>query len=202
VEKQDVYLVYEYCEGGTLEDRITMEEHQFMAYFGQIIEALCRAEAKNIMHRDIKPANILFKDGKIKVADWGFSRLLEFGETTCSFIGSPAYMAPEVLKGEEYSLKADVWSLGIVAYECLFGVCPWSSKSIAALSNEISHKALHLPQERGLSKTTQKILSSMLNADPLGRPTFKEIRNMLNVKVMSSPKLSRSEAVLSCKQSR
>lgn len=44
-------------------------------------------------------------------------------------------MAPEVLKGEEYSLKADVWSLGIVAYECLFGVCPWSSKSINSLSN-------------------------------------------------------------------
>jgi serine/threonine protein kinase len=200
VEKLDVYLVYEYCEGGTLEDRITIEEHHFMAYLGQIIEVLCIAETKNIIHRDIKPANILFKDGKIKVADWGFSRLLEFGETTCSFIGSPAYMAPEVLKGEEYSLKADVWSLGVVAYECLFGVCPWSSKSIGALTNEISRKPLHFPQEMAISKTTQKILSTMLNVDPLGRPTFKEIRNMLNVKAMSAPKWSRSEAVISCKQ--
>jgi serine/threonine protein kinase len=46
----------------------------------------------------LKPANILFKKGKIKIADWGFSRLLAHGETTSSFIGSPAYMAPEVLK--------------------------------------------------------------------------------------------------------
>lgn len=61
---------------------------------------MCQAQQHNIIHRDIKPANILFQNGKIKVADWGFSRLLESGETTCSFIGSPAYMAPEVLQGQ------------------------------------------------------------------------------------------------------
>lgn len=59
-----------------------------------MVDALALAEKVGIIHRDIKPANILFKDGKIKIADWGFSRLLGQGETTCSFIGSPAYMAP------------------------------------------------------------------------------------------------------------
>jgi serine/threonine protein kinase len=61
---------------------------------GQIFDAMRAAEQKSIIHRDIKPANILFKDGKVKIADWGFSRFLENGETTCSFLGSPAYMAP------------------------------------------------------------------------------------------------------------
>ena len=65
-----------------------------MGYLGQIVEALLVAEQKGIIHRDIKPANILFRNGKIKIADWGFSRFLTPGETTCSFIGSPAYMAP------------------------------------------------------------------------------------------------------------
>ena len=55
---------------------------------------MCEAEMRGIIHRDIKPANILFKNEKVKIADWGFSRLLKEGQTTCSFIGSPAYMAP------------------------------------------------------------------------------------------------------------
>ena len=62
--------------------------------FEQVLEGMCEAERRGVIHRDLKPANILFKKGKVKVADWGFSRLLEDGETTCSFIGSPAYMAP------------------------------------------------------------------------------------------------------------
>lgn len=65
-----------------------------------MVEALEEAESRSIIHRDIKPANILFQGQRLKVADWGFSRLLKNGETTCSFIGSPAYMAPEILKGE------------------------------------------------------------------------------------------------------
>lgn len=101
----------------------------------QMIDAMSHAEQIGIIHRDIKPANILFKEGKIKIADWGFSRLLGDGETTCSFIGSPAYMAPEVLKGEEYTIKADVWSLGVVLYETLTGRCPWRSSSVNSLYN-------------------------------------------------------------------
>lgn len=101
----------------------------------QMIDAMSHAEQIGIIHRDIKPANILFKEGKIKIADWGFSRLLGDGETTSSFIGSPAYMAPEVLKGDEYTIKADVWSLGAVLYETLTGRCPWRSSSVNSLYN-------------------------------------------------------------------
>ena len=101
-----MFLIYEYCEGGTLEDRITLKEKELLPMFCDMIDALAHAEKNGVIHRDIKPANILFKNNRIKLADWGFSRLLEDGETTNSFIGSPAYMAPEVLKGEEYTIKA------------------------------------------------------------------------------------------------
>lgn len=101
----------------------------------QIIDAMLEAENKFIIHRDLKPANILFKDGKVKIADWGFSRLLENGQTTCSFLGSPAYMAPQALKGEDYTQKADIWSLGVVLYESLTGVFPWKSSNIGSLAN-------------------------------------------------------------------
>ena len=162
----------------------------------QIIDALCQAEQQGIIHRDIKPANILFKNGGIKVADWGFSRLLESGETTCSFIGSPAYMAPEVLKGQEYSLKADVWSLGVVVYETLVGFCPWSSKSINSLCSEINKKPLGYPRGTEVSKKMQKIISKMLHINPESRPTFKEIKRMMSISPAASPKAGKEEAIL------
>lgn len=91
------------------------------------------------MHRDIKPENIFFSNGKVKLGDFGFCKGLEAGEYMAkTMLGSPIYMAPEVLKGERYTIKADIWSLGVVLYEMLFGVCPYRSNSIAMLIGTIN----------------------------------------------------------------
>lgn len=75
-----------------------------------------------IMHRDFKLANILIHDGEIKIADFGFSKLLGNNEDfTETMLGSPLNMAPEVLGGKKYDAKADIWSLGTCFYETLFG---------------------------------------------------------------------------------
>ena len=124
-----------------------------------MLDAMCLAEKRGIIHRDIKPANILFKNGRVKIADWGFSRLLEEGETTCSFIGSPAYMAPEILKGEKYTIKADIWSLGVVLFETLTGVCPWRSSSVNTLFSEISKKSLKFPKNFNISYKMKTVIS-------------------------------------------
>lgn len=60
-------------------------------------------------------------------------------------LGSPIYMAPEVLKGESYTTKADIWSLGVILFEMLYGYCPYESKSIASLINTIDTQAVQLP---------------------------------------------------------
>lgn len=71
----------------------------------------------NIMHRDLKPDNIFFHDGNVKLGDFGFCKnLLREGDMTSTMLGSPIYMAPEVLRGEIYTSKADIWSLGVVLY--------------------------------------------------------------------------------------
>ena len=98
-EETQVNLVYELCEGGTLQDCLPLETNHLIPIFQQIVSACTYADKKKILHRDIKPANILIKKGIAKVADWGFSRQLKPHQTTSSFIGSPAYMAPEVLDG-------------------------------------------------------------------------------------------------------
>lgn len=78
------------------------------------------------MHRDLKPDNILIHSGILKLADFGFCKPLENQEdTTGTMLGSPIYMAPEILRGETYTIKADIWSLGVVLFRMLYGYCPF-----------------------------------------------------------------------------
>lgn len=63
-------------------------------------------------------------------------------------VGSPIYMAPEILKGHNYNIKADIWSMGVVFFEMLFGYCPYEDKTIARLIQQIETKQLKLPKNR------------------------------------------------------
>ena len=82
--------------------------------------------------RDVKPSNILVKDGNLKLADFGFAKNTKNLSYMDSIVGTPAYMAPQVINREEfeqYSYKCDIWSFGVVCYEILVGKLPWSIKS-------------------------------------------------------------------------
>jgi serine/threonine-protein kinase ULK/ATG1 len=94
-----VYLVYEYCEGGTLEDLIRkrkrLPEKEALALFRQLITAMRSLHEHFILHRDIKPNNIFFKSNHLKLADFGFCKRLRGGDDfTQTSLGSPLYMAP------------------------------------------------------------------------------------------------------------
>ena len=88
-----------------------------MEYFVQILNAFKTLVDNNIMHRDFKLANILKHDGTIKIADFGFAKILGNEQLTTTILGSPLNMAPEVLAGREYGNKADIWSIGTCFYE-------------------------------------------------------------------------------------
>lgn len=125
------YFVYEYCNGGTLERLMqtykngnegAIPESQVLIYFKQMLKAFKTLTKLNIMHRDLKPGNILLHNGVIKIADFGFCKSLNSPtDLVQTMLGSPIYMAPEVLKGESYTMKADIWSLGVVLCEMLTG---------------------------------------------------------------------------------
>ena len=86
-----------------------------------------------MINRDLKPANILCRGNVFKLGDFGFCKSLEKANMTKTMLGSPIYMAPEILRGEIYSTKADIWSLGVVLYEMLYGFCPFESTTIPKL---------------------------------------------------------------------
>jgi serine/threonine protein kinase len=122
------------------------------------------------MHRDIKPSNILLNNGVIKLADFGFCKPMKDSKDLAqTMLGSPIYMAPEILKGEIYTMKADIWSLGVVLYEMLYGFCPFEERSIARLINLIDEGTVNFPSTVKVSKNTEDLIKRMLVKDQFKR---------------------------------
>ena len=132
--KRSLYIIMEFCKEGDLKKllktrkRIPDEEaYQIMK---QIVRGYQELAKNNTTHRDLKPANILISQGCFKICDFGFPKVIKDPNTalkTC--VGSPIYMAPQILEKKDYSAKCDIWSLGVIYYEVLHGNVPWVAKN-------------------------------------------------------------------------
>jgi serine/threonine-protein kinase ULK/ATG1 len=128
------------------------------------------------MHRDLKPENLLLHNGALKLADFGFCKPLESeDEISRTMLGSPIYMAPELLKGEPYTIKADIWSLGVVLFRMLFGYCPFESSSIAKLILVVEQEELVFPGKPVVAPEVQALLRRMLTKNAKNRADWSEI---------------------------
>ena len=146
-----------------------LTESEALVIFRQLLEAFKELNKNNIMHRDLKPDNIFFSDGKVKLGDFGFCKMLQVNMAQ-TMLGSPIYMAPEVLKEEIYTLKADIWSLGVVLFEMLFGYCPFQSSSISQLINVIKDTDLRIPKQiNPISNECETFIHKMLVKDQFKR---------------------------------
>jgi serine/threonine-protein kinase ULK/ATG1 len=103
----------------------------------QILMGFLELIENSVIHRDVKPENIMMHNGKLKIADFGFAKnVISSKHMQKSMVGTPLYMAPQVLKREKYTSKCDIWALGVIFYEViilftqmLFGCLPWTGKS-------------------------------------------------------------------------
>eukprot|EP00928_Gymnodinium_smaydae_P028809 TRINITY_DN21873_c0_g1_i1.p1 TRINITY_DN21873_c0_g1~~TRINITY_DN21873_c0_g1_i1.p1 ORF type:complete len:954 (-),score=181.30 TRINITY_DN21873_c0_g1_i1:178-3039(-) len=142
-----LHIVMEYADGGDLAGKIrqkreeeeTMRESRIMLIVAQLLLALQHIHARKILHRDLKPMNIfLTKRDEVKLGDFGVAKLLEGSAAGAQTqIGTPLYLAPEVLKQETYGTKSDLWSLGVVTYELAALVVPFTAVSLPAVAMRI-----------------------------------------------------------------
>lgn len=141
------FLAMEYVDGRNL-SQVLATSGRFtpaaaVAAIGQVLDALGCAHGLGIVHRDVKPANVLLlTDGRVKVTDFGISRLESSVLTQIgSVIGTPSYMSPEQCRGEEVDARSDIFSTGIVLYELLSGERPFTGGSLTEVTYRLINEA-------------------------------------------------------------
>ena len=180
----NVYMVTELCTGGDLERYLAVhkrvEESLARRWLWNLLEALAALHANGVIHRDIKPANILLshEDENVavaKLADFGFARFTEEQMLVRTVLGTPMFMAPEVLADKAYTYKVDVWGLGVLAYEMLVGTEAFQARTVAELK-AAQARGILFPPNCALSDDTKSFLKSVLVYDANQRLDFTSLK--------------------------
>ncbi|XP_052242977.1 serine/threonine-protein kinase ULK3-like isoform X2 [Dreissena polymorpha] len=177
-----IYLIMEFCAGGDLSlflrKKRTLPEYTVRKFLRHIVSAMKFLHDNNVAHMDLKPQNILCTSSQepvLKIADFGFAKHLYSGDQLHALRGSPLYMAPEIICRGKYDARVDLWSIGVILYECLFGRAPYASKSFRELEDKIwDTTPIELPYGVDMSDHCRDLLLGLLVRDPEKRLPFRE----------------------------
>eukprot|EP00698_Gefionella_okellyi_P021629 TRINITY_DN7049_c0_g1_i1.p2 TRINITY_DN7049_c0_g1~~TRINITY_DN7049_c0_g1_i1.p2 ORF type:complete len:530 (-),score=109.41 TRINITY_DN7049_c0_g1_i1:2265-3854(-) len=186
-----LYFVLEYANGGDvgslLESMGCLAEDQVRVYLAEVVLALEYLHERNIVHRDLKPDNLLInKNGHILLADFGLSDLEERKDATTlasattnsrasisvargpvRVVGTPDYVAPEIVEGQTATFASDWWSLGVLAFELLTGCPPFNAATVEEVFDNILRG--DIPWGDELSAEAHEFITALLNRDPAQR---------------------------------
>ncbi|CAD8210504.1 unnamed protein product [Paramecium pentaurelia] len=149
--QNNYYIVQEYCKDGDL--GTYLKKQQYLTEVGairiltDILNGFIELLQQGIIHRDLKPANILVHQNTFKLGDFGFAKCISNFQRDImeSVVGTPLYMAPQILMRESYTSKCDIWSIGCIFYECIFRRTPWIANSVPQLLNMILKCPVQFP---------------------------------------------------------
>ncbi|TYI77082.1 hypothetical protein E1A91_D06G121400v1 [Gossypium mustelinum] len=179
--KTKIFFVMEHVRGGELFAKVykgKLKENVARKYFQQLISAVDLCHSRGVSHRDLKPENLLLDENEdLKVSDFGLSALPEqvrndgLLHTQC---GTPAYVAPEVLKKRGYDgPKADIWSCGVILYVLLAGFLPFQEENVMNMYRKVFKAEFQFPP--WFSTESKRLISKHLVADPEQRITIPDI---------------------------
>ena len=178
---RNLFIVYEFCPYGDLTNILKIKgklsEAEAKLYISETILAIEYLHSLNIVYRDLKPLNILLDSkGHIKLSDFGLAKAnVSKDNLAMSFCGSPAYLAPELLKMSGAHKPVDIYAIGVTLYELLTGALPYANDNISRLYKEISIGNLKFPNE--VSKAGRSLIKSLMATDPNRRPSISQIKS-------------------------
>lgn len=175
-----LYMILEYCCNGDLYkflDGKPLKESYAKYYIGQLKDGLRYLYNNKIIHRDLKPQNLVLNDKyELKITDFGFAKSFKengygMSETIC---GTPLYMAPEIMEYKNYSIKSDLWSVGVIMFEILVGKTPYNAKNHMDLLKNIHTKSIIFPNTIIITDDCRNLIIGLLRRNPSERIDWSE----------------------------
>ncbi|XP_070984196.1 serine/threonine-protein kinase PAK 6-like [Oncorhynchus clarkii lewisi] len=179
--EEELWVIMEYIEGGALTNIVSetrLSEEQIATVCEAVLQALAYLHSQGVIHRDIKSDSILLTlDGRIKLSDFGFcAQISKDIPKRKSLVGTPYWMAPEVISKSPYSTEVDVWSLGIMVVEMVDGEPPYFSETpVAAMRRLRDEPAPTVRNTTQVSPVLKDFLNRMLTRDPVERASATDL---------------------------
>jgi len=184
-DQKTLFLFTEYADGGNLQIKLdenkkkkeNFDEGTLLDWLMQISLALKYIHENNIMHRDIKPSNILLMDNIAKLGDFGVAKALNSNlKHAKTMVATPQYLAPEIINKQNYSFKADIWSLGVTFFQLMYLTYPFEGKTDEEMQkNIVAGKRKEISNSYSYDSKLVELINKMLSIRPEERPSAEEI---------------------------
>jgi len=172
-DEQSLYMMMEFVNGGELHEYIQLQAGQTpksdcVFFCSEIFMAIAYLHALDIVHRDLKPQNLLLDDqGHVKLTDFGFAKIIPSKEKSFTMVGTPEYVAPEIIAKEGHGKAVDWWAFGIVLFEILLGYTPFCGETMDDIFANVVEGKIDCPKH--MDASAKDLVTKLLVPNPTKR---------------------------------